>query len=99
MKHTDKGQRIGFNGTRVRQLRRQKGLSADQLARMTELTTRHIYRLERNELPQVWAITVAKLALALGTSLDYLMGLTDDPRPYRQEAGQGEQLEGGGQDD
>jgi len=82
---------VSFHGERVRTLRRQRKISADKLARITGLTARHIFRLERNERPQVWGITAAQLALALETSIDYLFGLTNDPTPSitPEEANQG----------
>ena len=40
------------------------------------------YRLKRNNRPKTWGITIARLAVALQTSTDYLLGLTDDPTPY-----------------
>ncbi len=74
----------GFRGERMRQLRRVKKISATQLSRQCKLTIRHIYRVENNQKPNVWAVTVAKLARALHTSMDYLMGLTDNPEPYSE---------------
>ena len=72
---------IGFHGERIRGLRHIRGISADQLAEMTDCTTHHIYRLERNERPNTWGVTVARLAVALDTTTDFLLGLTDDPSP------------------
>lgn len=72
---------VSFRGERLRALRKQQGISADRLAHATGLTARHIFRLERNERPQVRGITAAQLALALETSIDYLFGLTNNPAP------------------
>ena len=72
---------VRFYGERVRALRKAQGISADRLGRITELSIRHLYRLEANQRPNVWGITVARIATALGTSCDYLLGLTDDPAP------------------
>jgi transcriptional regulator with XRE-family HTH domain len=71
---------IAFKGNRLRALRHERGISAEQLARLTGLTTHHIYRLERGERPQVWGITIARLAVALDTTTDYLLNLTADAR-------------------
>ncbi|MBN2005208.1 MAG: helix-turn-helix transcriptional regulator [Anaerolineae bacterium] len=71
-----------FDGQRLRALRQQHGWSAERLARRADLSTRHVWRLERNHRPQVAAVTVARLALALETTLEFLLGLTDDPQPY-----------------
>jgi transcriptional regulator with XRE-family HTH domain len=73
---------IAFQGKRMRELRHTRGISADRLGKITDLTTRHIYRLERNNRPKTWGVTIARLAVALQTSTDYLLGLTDDPTPY-----------------
>ena len=72
---------VRFRGDRLRTLRHAKGVSADRLAMMTGITARHIFRIEKGTQPQVWGITVGKLALALGTSTDYLLNITDDPSP------------------
>ncbi|HQE98596.1 MAG TPA: helix-turn-helix transcriptional regulator [Anaerolineae bacterium] len=69
---------VRFYGERVRALRHTRGISADRLARATELSVRHVYRLENNERPNIWGTTIARIAQALQTSCDYLMGLTDN---------------------
>jgi transcriptional regulator with XRE-family HTH domain len=74
-------QTSAFHGERMRELRQTQGISADRLGKITDLTTRHIYRLERNERPNTRGVTVARLAVALGTTTDFLLGLTDDPSP------------------
>lgn len=74
---------IKFRGERLRELRHQRRLSADRLAKAAGLTTHHIFRLERGERPHVWGITVARLALVLETTTDFLMGLTDTSTPYK----------------
>jgi transcriptional regulator with XRE-family HTH domain len=68
-----------FDGQRLRALRREQGLSADKLGRMAYLSTRHIWRLEGNKRPNVAAVTLGKLACALNTSIEYLLGLTNEP--------------------
>lgn len=69
-----------FCGHRVRALRHQRNLTAEQLAHSAGITLRHLWRLERNDRPKVWGTTVARLALALGTTTDYLLGLMDSPK-------------------
>jgi len=49
----------------------------ERLAHSAGITLRQLWRLERNDRPKVWGVTVARLALALGTTTDYLLGLTD----------------------
>ena len=70
---------IRFYGERMRALRKVRGISADRLGRATELSVRHLYRLETNVRPHVWGTTVARIAQALATTCEYLRGLTDDP--------------------
>jgi len=77
---------VAFRGDRLRQLRHVRNMPARQVAHTADITTYHVYRLERGERPRAWGVTVAKLALALGTSTDYLLDLTDDPIPAREKA-------------
>jgi transcriptional regulator with XRE-family HTH domain len=70
-----------FKGSRLRALRDAWELSADRLARLNGVTVQHGDRLERGERPNVWGVTLAKLAVALRTTTDYLLSLTADPRP------------------
>jgi transcriptional regulator with XRE-family HTH domain len=84
----DKQQQPELVGSRFCALREQQGLSAEKLARRADMGTRNVWRLEANERPNSAAIVVARVALALNTSVEYLVGLTDDPRPphgLRQE--------------
>lgn len=74
---------ICFRGDRLREMRHKRRLSADRVAKAADLTTHHIFRLERGERPHVWGITVAKLALVLETTTDFLLGLTDTSTPYK----------------
>jgi len=76
--------KVAFRGDRLRQLRHVRNIPARQVAHKVGITTYHVYRLERGERPRAWGITVAKLALALGTSTDYLLNLTDDSAPAKK---------------
>ena len=76
--------KITFRGDRLRKIRRLRDIPAHRIARATGMATQHIYRLERNESPQVRGITIAKLAVALRVSTDYLLNLTDSPTPPPQ---------------
>jgi transcriptional regulator with XRE-family HTH domain len=82
---------LRFRGQRLRALRHTRALSAAELARRTGLTTHHIYRLERNARPHTRGTTVARLAVALRTSTDYLLGLTDEPAVPEGWAAPGEE--------
>ena len=69
-----------FEGQRLRALRQQCGLSGEQLGRRADVSTRHVWRLEQEpHHPHVAAVTIARLAQVLHTSVEYLLGLTDDP--------------------
>ena len=66
-------------GARIRSLRESKGWTQGQLAYHCDTTPAQISRIENNERPGARAVTVALIAQALGTTVDYLVGLTDDP--------------------
>jgi len=69
-------------GTRVRLLRVKREIDAGVLADKANISKAHVYRIESGERPNAAAVTVGRLARALGTSADYLIGLTDDPSPH-----------------
>jgi transcriptional regulator with XRE-family HTH domain len=70
-----------LDGSRIRTLRKERELTAEALARSADISTRHIWRLESNRRPNSAAVVVARVALALGTTVEYLLGLTDNPSP------------------
>jgi transcriptional regulator with XRE-family HTH domain len=91
---------IAVQGDRLREVRIQRQLSADDVAQAAGITTRHIWRLEGGKRPNTAAITLAKVAFVLGVSLEYLLGMVDDPAPLvspavpiRRSRGGNEQLE------
>lgn len=67
-------------GERIRKLREARRLTQGELADMINGDGNTISRWERNKLG-VGATNVMKLAQALETSTDYLLGKTDDPSP------------------
>lgn len=67
-------------GERIRMLREARRLKQGELAEMIDGDSNTISRWEKNKLG-VGSPYVKKLALALNTSTDYLMGNTDDPSP------------------
>jgi len=71
-------------GARLREQRMQAGISQDALTRQTGIIQRDLSRLERGEKPALWADTLLRLAEALQVSVDYLLGLSDDPRPPKR---------------
>ena len=73
-----------IDGSRIRALREYRGFSQGVLAYKAQTTVTQISRLENDERPGAQAVIVAKVAAALGTTVDYLVGLTDDPGiPHR----------------
>ncbi len=71
-----------IHSERIRRLMERLDLSAGQVSyRAGFKKPAPVYRLLNDERPKAQAITVAKVAHALDTSCDYLMGLTEDPSP------------------
>jgi transcriptional regulator with XRE-family HTH domain len=64
-------------GARLRQLRKLKGLTVDELARAVDVDKAHISRIENNlKTPSI--ATLAQLAKALSVSIGHLLGETLD---------------------
>jgi transcriptional regulator with XRE-family HTH domain len=64
-------------GARVRQLRRRRGLTVEELARAVDVDKAHISRIENNRKPPSVAM-LAQLAKTLNTSIGHLLGETLD---------------------
>lgn len=67
-------------GSRLRQLRQARGLTQEDLAERVNMSTPGVNRYEREKTEADLSIVI-RLARELETSSDYLLGLTDDPRP------------------
>lgn len=65
---------------RLRELRIKRGLSQEALARQIDVGNLQIWRYENGESEPSSEI-LGRVARALNTSADYLLGLTDDPLP------------------
>jgi transcriptional regulator with XRE-family HTH domain len=65
-------------GERIVLLRRRKGLTQPELAHKTGMGITTLNRIENAHQSMAMEKVVA-LARALGTSTDYLLGLSDDP--------------------
>lgn len=81
-------------GDRVRILREQKGWSQQDLADRANLDSSYISLLETGRRKNPGFETLLKIARALGTSLSYLAGETDDPRPIMQQGQAAHDLRG-----
>ena len=68
-----------LDGSRIKALREYRGFSQGVLAYKADTTVTQISRLENNDRPGAQAVIVARIAAALETTVDYLVGLTDDP--------------------
>jgi DNA-binding XRE family transcriptional regulator len=73
-------------GIRLRQRREQHGWSALCLADKAHVVYETVYRAEKGTHGAPRLDVVIKLAQALGVSIDYLAGLTDNPRPRSRRA-------------
>ena len=70
----------------MRGLREDRDLSQGQIAELLQIhqTTYSDYELGRVNIP---VAALIRLAQFYGTSVDYLVGLTDDIRPYPRRKG------------
>jgi transcriptional regulator with XRE-family HTH domain len=60
-------------GDKIRKLRKEKGLTLDALADLTDSSKSYIWELENKNPPRPSAEKLAKIADKLGTTLDFLM--------------------------
>ncbi len=73
-------------GERIKKLREERGITRQKLAEIVGVSTTSLYYIEKGiNIPS--STLVAKIAEALGVTTDYLLGLTDDPRPITERAG------------
>jgi transcriptional regulator with XRE-family HTH domain len=70
-----------LHGDRLKQLRVQKGYTHQQLAEQLGLGTKQIWRYESGENDPTGDI-LRRIAQAFKVSVDYLLGLTDEPMPW-----------------
>jgi transcriptional regulator with XRE-family HTH domain len=61
-------------GQRIRERRKAKGLTLDQLAAKAECSKGYIWELENKNPPRPSAEKLAAIAFALGTTVDVLIG-------------------------
>jgi len=65
-------------GERVHLLRRRVGWTQRELGEFAKLNPNNVARIERSDIKDPGGQVVARLAQALGTSTDYLLGLTEE---------------------
>lgn len=68
-------------GTRLRQLRTRRGRSQGQIAEYAKVPQSTLSDFERGDVAPKTVGALVNLAEYFGCSVDYLLGLTDDPRP------------------
>jgi transcriptional regulator with XRE-family HTH domain len=73
-------------GERILLLRRRKRLTQDELATQSGVNKMTIWRLEHGAIHDVKGQVLGKMALALDTTADYLLGLREDAHPGAQAA-------------
>ena len=67
--------------TRLKELRKAKGFTQVKMQMLTGIDQSDYSKLEIGKRNLSFE-QCKRLALALGTSMDYLAGLTDEPKPY-----------------
>ena len=67
-------------GEKLHRLRKQKGYTLEKLGELTESSKSYIWELENKNPPRPSADKIAKIALALGVTSDYLVD-TDESTP------------------
>lgn len=60
-------------GEKIRTLRRKRGYTLDKLAELSESSKSYIWELENKNPPRPSAEKIAKIAVALGVTPDYLI--------------------------
>lgn len=71
-----------MHGERLKELRLNLRLTQDDIADAVGTTRKTVFSWEKGAIPN--GEFLAKLAKALNTSADFLLGLTDDPRPLHE---------------
>ena len=68
---------------RIRDIREDRDLTQSKLAKLLNCTQQTYSRYETGEIT-IDINSLEKLALFYETSIDYLIGLTDNPKPYKR---------------
>jgi transcriptional regulator with XRE-family HTH domain len=72
-------------GERIVLLRRRQGMTQRTLGEEAGIHPNTIARLERGKLTDLPGKAVARVAQALGTTTDYLLGLSEQDTPQEEE--------------
>jgi transcriptional regulator with XRE-family HTH domain len=68
-------------GARVKALRENMGISQNQLAKLSSISQSTLSALEANQVKELKAEALKRLAEVLGVTMDYLVGKTDTIAP------------------
>ena len=66
---------------RLKTLRLQRRLSQKEVANVLNISQQQYSRIEKEDV-KINADKLIKLAQLFNTSIDYILGLTDNPKPY-----------------
>lgn len=72
-----------YNFERIAELRKDKGLTQTQIAALLNMSQRNYSHIEIGDYDIPTEVLI-KLCLLFDTSSDYLLGLTDERKPYKQ---------------
>ena len=64
-------------GDRIKELRNEKGMTQEELAKCIDSTKQTIYKYENNIVTNIPSDKIEKIAEVLGTTPSYLMGWDD----------------------
>ena len=72
---------LGDRMSRLKKLRKERGFSQIKMQMLTGIDQSDYSKIETGKRSMSFE-QCRRVALALNTSMDYLAGLTDDPKPY-----------------
>lgn len=72
---------MGDNMSRLKELRKEKNFTQVKMQMLTGIDQSDYSKIESGKRYMTFE-QCRKIALALGTSMDYLSGLTDEKKPY-----------------
>ena len=78
------GRKIELRGDRILRLRERLGWNQMEAAYKTHTNQGSLSRIERGGLKNVTLETLANIADGLGTSIEYIIGVSNDPAPRPQ---------------
>lgn len=69
---------IKFDGNKIRRLRKEKGLTLEEVSKATKMTITQLSRIENNIVGRYWAKTAKKLSSFFKVPLENIITLTDE---------------------